>query len=48
METTLVVVRAFGAYAIGDHVTAAEAIATILASDHANYVVKITPPQTEG
>jgi hypothetical protein len=47
MEPTLVVVRAFGAYAIGDHITAADAIAKILASDHANHVVKITPPKTE-
>ncbi len=44
---TLVVVRAFASYAIGEVITAAEAIAQILASDHAEHVVKVAPTQTE-
>jgi hypothetical protein len=45
--TQVVVVRPFGAYAIGAVVTAPDAIAKILASDHADHVVKITHPTTE-
>lgn len=47
MHPTLVVVRAFGPYAIGDIITAPNTVATILASDHASHVVKTTPRQTE-
>ena len=48
MQPTLVVVRAFGPYAIGAVITSPEDVAKILAADHADHVVKITPRQTEG
>jgi len=47
MPLTLVVVRAFGPYAIGDVIVASDIVAQILASDHAEHVVKVTPRQTE-
>jgi hypothetical protein len=47
MQPTLVVVRPFGPHAVGDVITAADTIAQILASDHANHVVKVSPRQTE-
>lgn len=40
----LVVVRAFGAYRVGDIVTDAQTIEKILASEHAEHVVRIHPP----
>ncbi len=45
--TQLVVVRPFGTYAIGTVITAADMIAKILASDHADHVVKVAHPSTE-
>jgi hypothetical protein len=45
--TQVVVVRPFGAYAIGAVITAADAIAKILTSEHADHVVKINHPATE-
>ena len=48
MQPTLVVVRAFGPYAIGDVIVAPDVVAQILASDHAEQVVKVKPRQTEG
>jgi hypothetical protein len=47
MQTTLVVVRAFGPYAIGDVITTPALVTQILASDHAEHVVKFAPRQTE-
>jgi hypothetical protein len=47
MQPNLVVVRAFGPYAIGDVIVAPNLVAQILASDHAAHVVKVTPRQTE-
>ena len=44
MQTTLVVVRAFGSHAIGDLITSATETAQILASEHVNYVVQMVPP----
>lgn len=41
----LVVVRPFGAYRIGDVVTDADAVQRILTSEHADHVVRITPPE---
>jgi hypothetical protein len=47
MQPTLVVVRAFGPHNIGDVITATDIVAQILASDHAEHVVKVAPRQTE-
>ena len=47
MQPTLIVVRAFGPHAIGDVIVAVDLVAQILASDHAEHVVKVTPRQTE-
>jgi hypothetical protein len=47
MQPTLVVVRDFGPHAIGDVIVAPDIVAQILASDHAEHVVKVTPRQTE-
>jgi hypothetical protein len=44
MQTTLVVVRAFGSHAIGDLVMSPSEITQILASEHVNYVVQMVPP----
>lgn len=44
MDITLVVVRPFGAHAIGDRITAPEVVAATLASDHANLVVAVPAP----
>jgi hypothetical protein len=41
MQFELMVVRAFGAYAKGDVVSDAEAIAAILAGENAAHVVRI-------
>jgi len=41
----LVVVRPFGPYRIGDVVTEAESVERILESEHAEHVVRITPPE---
>ena len=41
----VVVVRAFGPYRVGDVVSDAEAIARIMASEHAGHVVRIHPPE---
>jgi hypothetical protein len=41
MQFELMVVRAFGAYAKGDVVSAAEAISAILAGENAAHVVRI-------
>lgn len=48
MQPTLVVVRPFGPHAVGDVITAPDAIAQILAADHAFHVVKVAPRKTEG
>lgn len=47
MQPTLVVICAFGDHAIGDIVTAADVVTQILASDHADHVVKVTPHTME-
>ena len=47
MQPTLVVVRPFGPHAIGDVIVAPDLVTQILASDHAEHVVKVTPRQTE-
>jgi hypothetical protein len=47
MQPTLVVVRAFGPYAIGDVIVAPDIVAQVLASDHAAHVVKVKPRPTE-
>lgn len=47
MQPTLVVIRPFGGHAIGDIVTAADAVTQILASDHADQVVKVIPHTME-
>ncbi len=47
MQPTLVAVRPFSSYAIGDVITSSDDIAKILASEHASCVVKVTPRQTE-
>lgn len=44
MQTTLVVVRAFGGHAIGDLITATSEVTDALASEHASYVVQMVPP----
>ncbi len=44
MQTNLVVVRPFSSHAVGDLITAADAISQILTSDHANCVVRIAAP----
>ncbi len=44
MQPTLVVVRPFGTHAIGDVITNATDVTSILASDHATHVVKIIKP----
>ena len=41
MQVRLMVVRAFGAYAKGDVVSDGEAMAAILAGEHAGHVVRI-------
>ncbi len=41
MQTTLVVVRAFGPHAVGDRIVEPDAIAGTLASDHAGSVVAV-------
>ena len=46
MQTTLVVVRAFGPHAIGDLIAAASDVTQTLASEHAGYVVQMVPPST--
>jgi hypothetical protein len=40
----LVVVRPFGPYRVGDVVTEAASVERIVASEHAEHVVRITPP----
>ena len=47
MQPTLVVVRAFGPHAIGDVITTPDAVAAILASEHAGHVVKLAPRPAE-
>ena len=47
MQPTLVVVRPFGKHAIGDVITDSGAVTEILASDHADHVVKIVPQSME-
>ena len=44
MELHLVVVRAFGPYAKGDVVAEAEAMAGVLAGEHAGCVVRVAAP----
>ena len=44
MDITLVVVRAFGPYAIGDRVTRAEEVNATLGSEHAGHVVRLNTP----
>ncbi len=44
MQTTLVVVRPFGSYAIGDFITTADTVGQILASDQARCVVRAAMP----
>ncbi len=44
MNTTLVVVRAFGSHAKGDVITDAAAIAIILASEQVQNVVRVLTP----
>lgn len=39
----LVVVRPFGSYRIGDVVTDEETIERIMASEHADHVVRVSP-----
>jgi hypothetical protein len=41
----LVVVRPFGPYRIGDVVTDEQSVERIIASEHAEHVVRITPPE---
>ena len=41
----LVVVRPFGPYRTGDLVTDEKTIEEIVASEHANHVVRIIPPK---
>ena len=41
----LIVVRPFGSWQVGDVVTDAESIDTILGSEHADHVVRIDPPK---
>jgi hypothetical protein len=48
MQTTLVVVRPFGTYNIGDRITAAEVVAATLASNHVHHVVRVQTPTTSG
>ena len=47
MHPSLVVVRAFGPHAVGDAITAPDAVATVLASEHSEHVVKIASRQME-
>ena len=44
MQTTLVVVRAFGDHAIGDLITDSTQVTGTLASEHGSYVVQMIPP----
>ncbi len=44
MQTTLVVVRPFGSYAIGDLITTPDTVSQILASDQARCVVRAALP----
>jgi hypothetical protein len=48
MQCHLVVVRAFGAYAKGEAITDAEAIARVLAGANAGCVVRVRSSAKEG
>ncbi|HTN09980.1 MAG TPA: hypothetical protein VL154_03310 [Acetobacteraceae bacterium] len=48
MQCHLVVVRAFGAYAKGEAITEAEAIARVLAGANAGCVVRVRSSAKEG
>lgn len=41
----LIVVRSFGPWRIGEVVSEQESIEAILASEHADHVVRIVPPE---
>jgi hypothetical protein len=48
MKLHLVVVRAFGAYAKGDAITDADAMARVLSSENARDVVRVRSAAKEG